>query len=32
MLDEVTNMLPGGSAIVEQQQEKEQTLPTSTST
>ena len=31
MLLEVTNTLPGGSPIVEQKQEKEQTLPTSTS-
>ena len=31
MLREVTNTLPGGSPIVEQQQEKEQTLPTPTS-
>ena len=32
MLREVTNTLPGGSPIVEQQQEKEQTLPKSTPT
>ena len=31
MLHEVTNMLPGESPIVEQQQEKEQTVPTPTS-
>ena len=31
MLREVTNTLPGGSPMVERQQEKEQTLPISTS-